>query len=249
MPTKTISHQTALDTHLLTHAKALIAYAATDEIFAESLAALVNHLPDTPGRYLDTHFDGSHFVAAHSQDHAIAIATWLLEELKLQPTRTRHTTALLQAWAEPYQAPKDQIIGIVGIAIMGPTLGLIKKNKKKKKSQLQVIINDTWKKERSTAELFALAQRVSQGVIAKELALAGGNAYRLHPDSAEWCLSDPKTKLHLDTSDELHLIEAVAQAEQLSHVAHTEHDRLIALALSPSVNENFIADFSLTELA
>lgn len=244
MTTETISHQTALDAHLFIHAQGLIKYATQDEIFSESFAALVQKLPITPGRYETVLNEKQSFVTPSEISEAIITATWLLEEIQNQPTRTRHTAALLQNWSEPYKAPKDQVFGIVGIAIIGPTLGLIKK-KKKKKSQLQVIVDSKWHQKHTEAELVSLVQRVSLGVISKELQMAGGNAYRLHPDSAEWCLNDPETKLYIDNNGDLSNIEAVTKGEKLSCFAQKENDQIIAIALSPTINESFTQDFSI----
>ena len=248
MTTNTTSYQTALDTYLEPFAEGLIAYAATDPVFAESLAALVLEFPKTPGRYRDNTTATARYFQPQDQTDAVAVAAWLYEQLSQKPTRTRHTTARLQTWAEPYKAPKDQVFGIVGIAIIGPTLGLIK-SKKKKKSQMQVIVNRSWSEHSSPAELLNVVQKVSQGVVAKELKLAGGDVYRLHPDTAEWCLADPVTKLYHDGETELAELEAAAQEESLSYVAYKKEGNTIALALSPTVNESFAADFSLTTLS
>jgi|AACY02.16.fsa_nt_gi hypothetical protein len=248
MNTQATYHTTTLDSFLFTHARALIQYASTDHAFAESLAAFVKTLPYQETNHPAPSVSGHYFVLPHSQTEAVAAASWLLRELQAQPARSRHTTALLHAWAEPYKAPKDQIFGIVGIAIIGPTLGLIK-SKKKKKSQMQVIVNRAWSEHSSPAELLNVVQKVSQGVVAKELRLAGGDVYRLHPDTAEWCLADPVTKLYHDSETELTKLEAAAQEESLSFATYKKESKTIALALSPTVNESFAADFSLTTIS
>ena len=151
------------------------------------------------------------------------------------------TRGLLATFAHEYELPKDLVIGIVGLAVIGPTLGIINK-KKKHQSHLQIIISDTWHQRHTGKQLIELVQQLSMQVVAKELRYAGGNAFRLHPDTAAWCLEEPLTKIHLCSRSELTTLRVAAVSEELSHYSKTN----TGIALSPTVNENFVQEFEVT---
>jgi hypothetical protein len=247
MTTIITSYQTALDTYLEPFADGLIAYANTDQVFAESLAALVLELPETPGRYREGTTATPRYFTPDTQESAVTVAAWLCKQLSLKPTRTRHTTARLLTWAEPYQAPKDQIFGIVGIAIIGPTLGLIK-SKKKKKSRLYTVVSKHWQETHTTAEFTELVTRVNQEVIAHELKLANGNIYDLHPDTAAWCMEEAIIKLFVADDSELQKLAGTAKLEQLSHSTSREDKQLTAIAISPAITDSFLKDFAVSSI-
>jgi hypothetical protein len=228
------------DAFLRAYAYGLIAYAETDLEFAQGLAAQVQSLrfglAEEPAEIINLTTE----LIPTDRDHAVSVARWLLGEVK-ERKATPGTEAVLAEWACEFIAPRDQIIGIVGIAIMGPTLGILDNKKKKKKSQLQVVIDGEYYEKTSKSVLAAQCMEWGQQLIAKELRLVGGNVYRLHPDSAEWVLAEPVTGLYTESSERLQEQFAAARAEELSVAGYRdENEALIALAVSPSVNDTFV---------
>ncbi|MCA9362060.1 hypothetical protein KC906_01675, partial [Candidatus Kaiserbacteria bacterium] len=225
----------------LGHAQALIEYSEHDPLLAESLAYHVQarrwQAHTTPAETIASpHTVPTNDIAALTQ------ARWLLATLD-EHRHATHTRGALATWASEYQSPEDIIIGIVGIAIMGPTLGILER-KKKTKSYLQVVLDATWAKGRTAAALTEQVQRLSQQVIARELRLAGGNAYRMHPDTAAWCLEEPLTKVHLASGLELAALTEAATAEGLSCAIKPG----VGVALSPTVKETFVGEFNVSAL-
>jgi hypothetical protein len=235
---------TILDSYLLANAQGLIKYAKTDPTFA---LWLTTHLPSLPHPLkvsLSSNLNLGQAVTPTTADKAFSIANWLHNQIHRHPTRTKHTNAYLHAWVESYQAPKDQIFGIVGIAIIGPTLGLIR-SKKKKKSQLHVVVDKKWQTELSAMNFTGEIQKLSMGVISRELKLARGNVYHLHPDSAEWCLDEAVTKVYQAEQPALSELLSFINAEHVPHFARYEDGALVGLAVSPSFNDQLLTDFEI----
>ena len=234
-----------IDTWLLHHVFALLSYAKSDADFAESLAFHVQ----SRNWHTNTHSQPAkispHLIPATQAD-ALLTAQWLLQTLDNNPT-TKTTRGILSNWAQHYESPKDLIFGIVGMAIIGPTLGIIT-NKKKKRAKLQVVINKNWYQQQSTVSLLKLSQDVSMKVIKKELQLAGGNAYQLHPDTAAWCLEEPLTDIYLADQAELQSLKTDATDNHLHYEEVVIKGEITALAISPTVNDLFVSEFALEKI-
>ena len=231
----------AIDSWLLSHAQALVAYAQTDDDFACSLVhhVLVRHW--RPNDSLSLDFE-SNYTAPLDQNDAVLTTHWLLSTLDERPEAIR-TRGMLATYAYEFESPKDVFIGIVGLAIMGPTLGILEK-KKKHTSQMHVVINETWYKKHSAKQLTELVQNLSQKVVSQEIRYAGGNAFRLHPDTATWCLEEPITELCLASKNEITKVKTAARSEKLSFDLKPG----IAIAISPTVNDTFLQEFDVREM-
>ncbi len=241
---KNTPSQSMLDSWLFANVQSIIDYALIDYDFAESLAHHVQSHGWKPNTHTKTTHRQSHLMP-QSREEAVAIAHWLLQTLDGKRAFNSHKT-VLATWAHDYESPKDLLFGIVGLAVIGPTLGLI--NRKKDLARLQVVINKTWRETHSPEDLAQLVLETSHQVVAKELRMVGGNAYALHPDTAEWCLGKPHTRLYIAEESEIHLITVTAAAEHLSHHNNKADKELVAVALSPAVNDTFLQEFSLTEM-
>jgi hypothetical protein len=234
------SHSTLVENALkhVHHTHAVLAYAATDADFAESLAHYVQHqywhpvsLPiETPSPY----------AVPIDQHDAIRVTHWLMQELEEQPEAYTARGALA-TWASTYKEPKNLVLGIVGLAVIGPTLGLIE-NKKKKKTKLQLVVDEAWAQSFTPQELVEKTHELSQAVIAKEPRTARGKLECLHPDTADWCMAGSGTKLHTLPHTQVELICTTLAAEQLSHIALYHKEKLVALGISPSISDQLVAD-------
>lgn len=222
---------------LLTHIHGLIAYAARDAVFAESLAAAIQQRSWSAAPVSEL-APSTHLVPA-DQSAAITSAHWLIAALDTHP-EFKTARGTLVHFADNYESPKDFVIGIVGVAVIGPTLGIIN-NKKKRSNQMQIVIDQNWHAASSEKERLALVQQLSQQVIAKELGFAGGNVYQLHPDSAAWALDDPATKIYVEPSTAITHLQTIARTEKLSHVCSIQEDNTLrAIAISPAVNDGLV---------
>jgi len=234
------SHSTLVENALqhVHHTQAVLAYAATDADFAESLAHYVQNqfwhpvsLPiETPSSY----------AVPVDQHDAVRVTHWLMQELDEQPEAYAARGALA-TWASTYKEPKNLVLGIVGLAIIGPTLGLIE-NKKKKTTKLQLVVDETWARSFTPTELVEKTHEISQAVIAKELRSARGRLECLHPDTADWCMAGSGTKLHTLPHNQVELICTTLASEQLSHIALYHKDKLVAIGISPSISDQLVTD-------
>lgn len=230
-----------VDSWLLFHASALISYSAGDNHFAESLAA---HIRDRGWRQSEVLIDerASIYLWPKDRDEAIINTHWLLTELDYHPEAI-YARGVLAAFAAEFESPKDLIIGIVGVAIISQTPEIIHR-KKKLKSHLALVLDKNWLHSHSTRELTTLSLELSQRIISTELRLAGGHAFRLHPDTATWCFEESLTKLYSTSKAVLKKIKAEATIEELPH--QTKNNT--AIALSPIIDTDFLTQFETQEL-
>lgn len=226
------------DLWLMGYVAGVLAYAKTDPDFASSLAHQIQARKWKP-LITQTPLKNSSHLTPTTRTKAITTANWLLNDLDTR-TDARISRSTLTTWAKDFESPKDLLFGIIGLAVIGPTLGLIS-SKKKRRSHLQIVIDEKTYGSLTKLEVTKTSQKLSMEVLAKELRLVGGNVFNLHPDTAEWCLAEPATKIFTDTRSGLSELAAAAKAEGLSHsVAHNKKGKLIAIALSPSVNDSFV---------
>lgn len=234
------SHSTLVENALqhVHHTQALLAYAATDPDFAQSLAHYVQHQFWHPVS-LPIEQPSTYAIPTNQLD-AVRVTHWLMQELEEQPEAYTARGALA-TWAATYKEPKNLVLGIVGLAIIGPTLGLIE-NKKKKKTKLQLVIDADWATSFTPDVLVEKTHELSQAVIAKELRSARGKLECLHPDTADWCMAGSGTKLYTLPESDIALIFATLAAEQLSHIALYHKDKVVAIGISPSIDDRLVED-------
>ena len=244
MPTNT-TLTTTVHSWLLQETLALLAYAKTDAVFAESLAAVIETLIWNDCLTIGDN-TASKYLIPETQREAVATAHWLITTLQSQPS-AKTARGTLQSFARQYVNPKNIVIGIVGVAIIGPTLGLIEQKKKKKPKAMLVFAEDFYN-QLSLKDRVGYAIELTQTVIAKELRLAGGTITRLHPDTATWVMSEPLTRTSTATQAELQYLVETARDEQLSHIVRSNERGVVAVAISPRVNENFVDDFEVFDI-
>ena len=223
---------------LAQHAVSLTTYAERDQAFAQSLyLSILHYLDDTTVRTTPEIPFVSVWLQPEDNETATARTAWLLHELQVRPTgETYVPRAILKTWADRYVAPKDIAIGIVGIAIIGPTLGIVKKTKRKKKS-LRVVMDQSLLTEPVRTQL-AVSHEASTALLADSLLAVEGQAFRLEPDLAEWLFSEQQIKLSTLPSGELYDTLTWLQAEELPVRALHRDGHLVAVAVAPSVRDD-----------
>jgi len=235
---KTTTKLSVRDTFLLPYVSALIAYSEKDSDFAESLAFHARELhSSTP---IENDFKASNKIIITNRDEAIDIAHWVFAECDQS---TPAVATALKTYAKRFDSPKDLLLGIVGLAIIGPTLGLISK-KKRHSSHLQVFVDTNTATSLTPEKLAELTSSTGQSLLAKELKLAGGNITRLHPDSAEWLMSDPATKVQIVNQKILKDLATLIETENLSGLIRRDSKIINLVVISPAVPDTVIDDIS-----
>lgn len=227
--TTTPSTLSARDQHLLPYATAIVAYAKQDEAFAQALIISVAEKQFAVTTSATTQLRTA--ITITEQETAITTAHWLLSECD---RTTPYTIAYLQEFSKLYESPKSPLFGIVGLAIIGPTLGLIKRSKRQK-SHLQVLVDASYAKKLNKEKFSSLTSTEGQLVLAKELKLAGGTVPRLHPDTAEWLMSDPATTIKIVEQNTLRELATIVEAEKLSGHVKRDDSTIQLIAVSPAV--------------
>ncbi len=239
MQTKQNITITASEKFLFAHITGLLAFAKTHDAFSESFAAAIQKQNWVAGTAIESGL--CNYTTPHSLPDAVDTTHWILNTLQTHPEYT-HTRGLLATWAQGYESPKDLVLGIVGVAIIGPTLGLIS-SKKKKKKKAQLVIEKNYYQSMQKKELAVLTTSLTQALIAQETKLAGGNIYNLHPDSAAWCIEEAVTAIYTDSAENIHSLLQSAKEENVSHLTQKDSVGSIqVLVISPSVNDSFVEE-------
>ena len=228
---------TATAAYLTHYAASLVAFAKENARFRHTLLTSCSQLADDKS-HGDRYAPPLHRLLASpdSAESATARLTWLMHELSVREApETAAAQSELLAFAEEFERPKEQIIGIVGIAIIGPTLGIIDKKKKKKKSKLHTVIADRYQK-RDRDSVSALAIKAAGGIVSDALLELRGDATRLEPELAEWFFEERRTKTHFTSERELEGLTHELADECLPHTTVCDETGLAALAISPTVD-------------
>jgi hypothetical protein len=225
---------------LLQYIENILKYTEVDSTFARTLAEQILQ-QKWNGREIQKHTNESIYLYPTDSVDATVTAGWLITSLQSHPEYV-FARGALAFWAQNYESPKDLVLGIVGLAIIGPTLGIIS-TKKKKKRKSQLILEQSFLKKVTPTELAILTTNMTQSVIAKETQLVGGNVYNLHPDSAAWCIEEALTQIYSDSSTNIQTLLRTAQEDTLSYVIEKDDGgNILALVISPSVNDSLVED-------
>lgn len=234
-------------TLLTAHATALTQYATGDEAFARFLVTITADLEPSAASPHTVTASAVTWLAPRSTAAAVARTHWLLGEIALRPDGAA-AAAVLTAWRERID-PREAVIGIVGIAIPGPTLGIIT-TKKKPKSIMPIVTTALTARHTDAAHLATLAIQTSVGLLGQQLRLAGGSAYRLVPELADWCFTEQQTQLVVAPNHTT--LEILAQhlaAASLPHYRHEVGGEIVAVAICPSVERDLLAQYPIEDLA
>lgn len=232
---------------LRAHATALTQYATRNEAFSCFLYAATQHLAPSAASPSAVSTAATTWLAPRSETAAVARTHWLLDEINLRPDGASAAATLL-SWRERID-PKDAVIGIVGIAIPGPTLGIIE-TKKKPKSLMPIITTAQTARNIDSAALATLTIQTSVGLLGQQLRIAGGSAYRLVPELADWCFAEQPTQLAV--APDRATLEALTthlRAESLPHYRHEGVGEVLAVAICPSVERDLLAQYPIEDLS
>lgn len=223
------------------HLTALLNYLEKDQELAETFAYYVQNHWNAYGTSTITYTEPSIYLVPSDREEAIGIAAWLLNTLPELTTRdAREAVTLARVWAKNFTEPKAVVLGIIGVAIIGPTFGLIKK-KKEKNSVMRVVMAKSHFDSLNKKGLTAFIAKHTGVQLASELKNAGGNAMQLHPETFDWTFSDHEVELYTHTKTGLQSSIKELKDENLSHTLIKKDNKVIGVVISPMVNDDFIA--------
>jgi hypothetical protein len=157
-------------------------------------------------------------------------AGWLLERLRGGGAGAVQASALLGWWAAANPVPRQLIVGVIGLAIPGFTLGLIRR----RETMRCVIRRDL------AAHGPALARLVSEatlGVVAQSLAAAHYDVRELEPEVADWFFGERAVSLYAaDAATVARIAEDLGDLD-VPRALVSEGGRAAALAMSPAVRD------------
>ena len=175
---------------------------------------------------------------------ATSRATWVVKCLEEELPGTVFARNRLARWAgdKSFELPHMVIIGIVGVAIPGITLGLIKR-----RMEMPIII----RAEAAQNLGLELSQRITQAshdVLKNALVLAGGDMKMIEPELADWFFGEKTLTCYTASREEMERMQTELVSSDLPHGNADLNGELTVLALSPSINLfNLRSDYNIEQ--
>jgi peptidyl-tRNA hydrolase len=221
-------------------AMSLIIQAKKDKIFARELYEIVKKLTKVKKAIEKKSERRAVVLMPLNREYAMRRVNWLIPKIKNNElTGSEEAVQLLSSWAEihEYSSPKQVVVGIVGLAIPGITLGIIKK-----KMKMSIIINRDIKNFTKT-ELTEKVTQASHGILSQALVTAGGEVGKLEPEVADWFFGEKKIVFYKAQTKEVEKIEKELKNLEIIHQKEKIGDETAVLAISPVVNSFFQESF------
>ncbi len=230
--------------HLKMNGEALMAYSKIDDKFSSFFRYYIDiYLPGTAvaecSVKTSTEDPYHHPLLPASREMARERAVWLLRELAFHYPEDE-TRKVLRTWSGRQEEPKDAVIGIVGIAILGPTFGIIRR--KRKLDSMQVIFSEELIDEMSMSERINFTNQVSMKLLCESLERVNGRVDRLEPELQYWFISDRTLKLGTLKVEQMKEVLRNIENEEVPHTIEEAEGSIKALALSPSVRIDIFED-------
>ncbi|MFP4022520.1 MAG: hypothetical protein ACLFTS_01565 [Candidatus Paceibacterota bacterium] len=228
------------------HAYSLIAYTAKSKSFSSFLKTYIDvYLTDHSYGELRSENRFSKSLIPRNDQNARERTFWLLSEITLEGRETK-AGYTLKTWSKMNEDPQDLVIGIVGLAIIGPTFGII--NKKKKLDSLQIIFSEKDLEKCSVSDYIGLAHSASLELVSESLALVDGNFHRLEPDLQYWFVSDRSLRLGVMKEKDLLDVSGNLNEQGIPHCYSKDANGRSAISISPAVRFNIYEDLDAEDL-
>jgi hypothetical protein len=173
------------------------------------------------------------YIMPSSTDMALRRLDYVLSEYGDQES----VLAPLYGWAKSLEdeMPKNIVVGLVGMAIPGPTMGIIKK-----RYNMNFLVTDFNKicKE----DLVKKGLDASFSIVASNIKKKKGDANRLEPELYDWLFGDREISFYQASADKLEEVKSELVESGLSFAEMKNEDRFIGLALSPVVDREYFSD-------
>jgi len=207
----------------------LIEYAKIDDVFAGHLKYLVDSFSPSEITHFSLPYHNVSLIMPRDRQSAVERADWLMNEIS--NFNASRASLLLGAWNRSAVTiePKQIVVGIIGVAIPGPTPGLIKR-----RVSMMIIV-----KEDVAIDELAFTERVieaSHTLSLSEFRNVNGNMYRLEPDFSEWFFGEKELSFYRATPKQLLDLKSELQLLSLRYEHDTEKK---VFSVSPLANESF----------
>lgn len=235
---------------LMKHAEALIYRANHDTEFAFFLRTCINFFL-SPEVNIDSNLSSleSSFIKPFlpkDDTWSRERVFWLIREIEDYRPESE-ARLLLSTWSSLFTEPEDVVFGIIGLAIIGPTLGLI--NKKKKINSLQIVFSNEFLEDSSTSEQISVTHSMSTQIVSEALGFVDGDAYRLEPELRQWLFSDRHLLSGSIKNDELEGILVFLENEKIPCLIEKKNGKTLAIAFPPTINIDIYSDFEAKALS
>ncbi len=234
-------HDVNAGSYLETAAWSLVDYADEEKSFAKEFKKILrskNWLPpDESG--LEVPYNRCEILKPIIREAAKQRLEWVIKEIDKQRMSDNPDPAikaqkiLSLGLSSPIKDSPQVVIGLIGVAVPGPTAGIIKK---RKTIDLTVIVRPGFPEQRNHKD----AMGVSEAVLnfsAEQIKQAGGLIKNLEPEVGQWFMEDRKMDLFEADEDELLRIKQELDDYQIGYGKGEANNRLSALAVSPTVNK------------
>jgi len=222
--------------YFISSASSLLLYAQINQKFARELETKIKTSLSVRQRAIcrEIRF-GSMIIIPMDKDIAERRTNWLLYQLSSSSVpQAKEAIGLLQAWAyAKNDLEKQVIIGIVGLAIPGVTLGKISRRR-----TMSIIICDSIATKREMPIAKKIAQ-ASQEVLKVSLNLANGNVRQLEPDIADWFFGDKEMLFYQTSSQKMQKIKKELNVLSIPCAEERFNGLPAILAISPATNNEF----------
>lgn len=224
-------------------AASLCTFASKDTAFAMWFTKEIRVLPSstTKIRSADLSKAGALLIPA-DRDTAVQRAYWVLQQANTDP----ELASQLQQWAAQQPVPQALVLGIIGVDIPGPTLGIIKKRKKHSSVMPMFVCDETYRHS-SPQTRFTMIQQTSLQLLSKALRSYGGDT-QLDPDFFDWLHHDQLTSVGRVSENVLQAVQQRATDESILFHQHTDGARITALAITPAVSDEILDEYNATRI-
>ncbi len=214
----------------------LLLYAQKDKNFAQVLKNMIHNIPRVKEICPPKDFKESAVILLPGyRDIALRRAEWLVESITNRKiSGYEEAISILSSWAkdETIESPKQVIIGLVGLAIPGVTLGIISK-----KISMAFIINHKLINN-SKLDLARKATQASHGILSGALVMAGGDFKKVEPEIVDWFFGDKSLQFYSADAKKINKIKKELKEMNIIYEAIERKGETAMLAVSPVANSN-----------
>lgn len=231
----------ATRTHLSAYVEGLILFAEQNPSFKKELIKTTTNIISADERLpAVTPSPLGRYCIPRNNKEALRRLDWLSYTLQRAPLLHTAARSRIETYADTKkntrQDPQDVVLGIVGLAIIGPTLGLIKKNELTK---MCVVLRNDLEED----EVHTCAHQLPFELLSLETQQADGNVYRIEPTLADWFYGERKTSFHMTDRSSLENLVAQLDSEGIRYATKRTGDAILGIALPPSIDEHFLQSF------
>lgn len=225
----------------------LIAYAGFDKVFAKKFKKIIkDNFPKKKIKMNSSLNENSYLLMPESGSSALDRAKWLAEQVKKRSLiKAEDAEDLLVCWgySKEQEIPMQIIIGVVGLAIPGITLGKVSRRR-----SLNIIVSD-----RTVNLDYNLTKKIasaSTDIIVQSFQSAGGDLNNLEPEVALWLTEGKNIKFYKTGNKNLaKIIDELKRINLIHSLEKNEKGELELAAISPAASNYLDIYWPLSEIS